>query len=48
MDDIDAAIIAWTTTLDKDEVFALLRSADIPAALVRSVPAVLCDPALRD
>jgi crotonobetainyl-CoA:carnitine CoA-transferase CaiB-like acyl-CoA transferase len=31
MDEVDAAVTAWTSQLDKDEVFRLLQQADIPS-----------------
>ena len=37
MGEVDAAVTAWTSQLDKDEVFRLLQQADIPAAPVRSL-----------
>jgi crotonobetainyl-CoA:carnitine CoA-transferase CaiB-like acyl-CoA transferase len=48
MDDVDAAVAAWTARHDKDTAFRLLQEADIPAAPVRSLREVLHDPVLRD
>ncbi|GAA4558790.1 CoA transferase [Pseudonocardia xishanensis] len=48
MDDVDAAVAAWTSRLDKNTAFRLLQEADIPAAPVRSLQEVLEDPVLRD
>jgi crotonobetainyl-CoA:carnitine CoA-transferase CaiB-like acyl-CoA transferase len=48
MDEVDAAVTAWTSGLDKDTAFRLLQQADIPAAPVRSLREVLHDPVLRD
>jgi formyl-CoA transferase len=48
MDEVDAAVTAWTSQLDKDEAFRLLQQADIPSAPVRSLSEVLHDPVLRD
>ena len=48
MGEVDAAVTAWTSQLDKDEVFRLLQQADIPAAPVRRLSEVLHDPVLRD
>lgn len=47
-DEVDAAVTAWTSQLDKDEAFRLLQQADIPSAPVRSLSEVLHDPVLRD
>jgi crotonobetainyl-CoA:carnitine CoA-transferase CaiB-like acyl-CoA transferase len=46
--EVDEAVTAWTTGLDKDSAFRLLQQADIPAAPVRSLREVLHDPVLRD
>lgn len=48
MDDVDAAVTAWTTGLDKANAFRLLQEADVPAAPVRSLNEVIHDPVLRD
>ena len=48
MDEVDAAVTAWTSGLGKDDAFRLLQGADIPAAPVRSLREVLHDPVLRD
>jgi formyl-CoA transferase len=48
MDEVDAAVAAWTSALGKDTAFRLLQQADIPAAPVRSLREVLHDPVLRD
>ncbi|MGX7698357.1 CaiB/BaiF CoA transferase family protein [Gordonia polyisoprenivorans] len=48
MDDVDAAVTAWTAASTTDEVFSSLQQADVPAAPVRSLPEVINDPALRD
>ena len=48
MDDVDAAVTAWTTGLDKANAFRLLQEADVPAAPVRSLHEVIHDPVLRD
>ncbi|MCW2778755.1 MAG: carnitine dehydratase [Frankiales bacterium] len=47
MDDVDAAISAWTVGSSKDELFRLLQDADIPSAPVRSLHEVIHDPHLR-
>ena len=48
MDDVDAAVSAWTAGLTKDQAFRLLQDADVPAAPVRSLSEVIYDPVLRD
>jgi formyl-CoA transferase len=48
MDDVDAAVAAWTARLGKDAAFLLLQKADIPASPVRSLSEVFHDPVLRD
>jgi crotonobetainyl-CoA:carnitine CoA-transferase CaiB-like acyl-CoA transferase len=48
MNEVDAAVTAWTNQLDKDEVFRLLQQAGIPAAPVRQLREILHDPVLRD
>jgi crotonobetainyl-CoA:carnitine CoA-transferase CaiB-like acyl-CoA transferase len=48
MVDVDAAVAAWSSALDKDTAFGLLRAADIPAAPVRSLAEVFHDPVLRE
>ena len=44
----DAAVTAWTSGLDQDDIFRRLQQADIPAAPVRHLREVLHDPVLRD
>ena len=48
MDQVDAAVTAWTSQLGQDDIFRLLQQADIPAAPVRQLREVLHDPVLRD
>ena len=48
MNEVDTAVTAWTSRLDKDEAFHLLQQADIPSAPVRQLNEVLHDPVLRD
>ena len=48
MDDVDAAVAAWTAGLDADTALGLLQQASIPAAPVRTLRQVLTDPVLRD
>jgi formyl-CoA transferase len=48
MDEIDEAVAAWTSGLDKTSAFRLLQQAEIPAAPVRTLTEVLYDPVLRD
>jgi formyl-CoA transferase len=48
MDDVDAAVAAWSGGLDKHTAFELLQKADIPASPVRSLSEVFHDPVLRD
>jgi formyl-CoA transferase len=48
MDEIDEAVSAWTSGLDKTSAFRLLQQAEIPAAPVRTLTEVLYDPVLRD
>ncbi len=45
IDDVDAAVTAWTAARTTDEVFSSLQQADVPAAPVRSLPEVINDPA---
>ncbi len=42
--EIDAAIAAWTTTLDSREVLARLEAADVPAGPIYSVADMVADP----
>jgi crotonobetainyl-CoA:carnitine CoA-transferase CaiB-like acyl-CoA transferase len=48
MNEVDAAVTAWTSRLGKDVVFRVVQQADIPAAPVRPLREVLHDPVLRD
>jgi crotonobetainyl-CoA:carnitine CoA-transferase CaiB-like acyl-CoA transferase len=48
MDEVDAAVTAWTSGLDQDDIFRRLQQAEIPAAPVRHLHEVLHDPVLRD
>jgi crotonobetainyl-CoA:carnitine CoA-transferase CaiB-like acyl-CoA transferase len=48
MDDVDTAVAAWSSGLDKSTAFELLREADIPSSPVRSLSEVFHDPVLRD
>lgn len=48
MDEVDAAVTAWTSHLGQDEVFRSLQQAGIPSAPVRQLSDVLHDPVLRD
>src|SRR6201992_1165183 len=48
MDEVDAAVAAWTSGRAAGEAFRSLQEADIPAAPVRSLRDVLDDPVLRD
>jgi crotonobetainyl-CoA:carnitine CoA-transferase CaiB-like acyl-CoA transferase len=48
MDEVDAAVTAWTSQHGQAEVFHRLQQADIPAAPVRHLREVLHDPVLRD
>jgi formyl-CoA transferase len=48
MDDVDAAVAAWSGGLDKHTAFELLQKADIPASPVRSLSEVFHDAVLRD
>jgi len=44
MDEIDAEVAAWTTTLGKMVVFARTKALRIPCAPVRTAPEVMNDP----
>lgn len=44
MDDVDAAVTAWTTAMPKAELFALLQASGVPAAPVRTLADVVADP----
>lgn len=48
MDDVDAAVAAWTSTTDTDSCMSQLQRGGIPAAPVRSLREVVADPVLRD
>ncbi|WP_064444789.1 CaiB/BaiF CoA-transferase family protein [Rhodococcus sp. YH3-3] len=48
MDDVDAAVTAWTSGLTKGQAFRQLQAVDVPAAPVRSLHEVIHDPVLRD
>lgn len=46
MDELDAAIAAWTATLSRDDLAKQLQSAGVPFAPVKTVAEVDCDPHL--
>jgi CoA:oxalate CoA-transferase len=48
MDEIDAAVSAWTRTLGKMAVFARTKSLRIPCAPVRTAPEVMNDPHMHE
>jgi crotonobetainyl-CoA:carnitine CoA-transferase CaiB-like acyl-CoA transferase len=48
MDEIDAEIGGWTTTLGKMEIFARCKAGRVPAAPVRTAPEVMNDPHMHE
>ncbi|MDH4145732.1 MAG: CoA transferase [Acidimicrobiia bacterium] len=48
MEEVDELVAAWSSTRDRDEVWAVCREHHVPAAPVRDLPEVLADQHLRD
>ncbi len=48
MDEIDAAVSAWTRTLPKMEIFARAKAGRIPCAPVRTAPEIMADPHMHE
>jgi crotonobetainyl-CoA:carnitine CoA-transferase CaiB-like acyl-CoA transferase len=48
MDETDAVVTEWTTTLGKMEVFARLKAGRVPCAPVRTAPEVMHDPHMHE
>ncbi|MBO0710009.1 MAG: CoA transferase [Acetobacteraceae bacterium] len=44
VDETDALVAAWTSTLNRAEIFAITRQYRIPCAPVRTIPEVMNDP----
>ena len=47
MDEVDELVANWTANLKRDEVFAILRQSQVPAAPVRTLDDVVHDPSLH-
>jgi CoA:oxalate CoA-transferase len=48
LDEIDAAVAAWTRTLPKMEIFARAKAHRIPCAPVRTAPEIMADPHMHE
>jgi CoA:oxalate CoA-transferase len=48
LDEIDAAVSAWTRTLPKMEIFARAKAGRIPCAPVRTAPEIMADPHMHE
>jgi crotonobetainyl-CoA:carnitine CoA-transferase CaiB-like acyl-CoA transferase len=48
LDEIDAAVAAWTGTLPKMEIFARAKANRIPCAPVRTAPEIMADPHMHE
>jgi crotonobetainyl-CoA:carnitine CoA-transferase CaiB-like acyl-CoA transferase len=48
LDEIDAAVSAWTRTLPRMEIFARAKASRIPCAPVRTAPEIMADPHMHE